>query len=87
MRHLVAHPNQGVNLMHHLLVQVRPARAAGTIAAAMTQNTTVLLVNAVTRMTNQTCGPALLVFQERADGTPTTLTFLKNANGQLRKYA
>ena len=85
MRHLVAHPNQVVNQIHHPLVQVRPVRAADTIVAAMTLITIVSLVNAVIPMTNQSFGVVRPAFREKAGGTPATLTLLMHANGQLHK--
>ena len=85
MRHLVAHPNQVVNLVHRLLVQVRPARAADTFVLAKTLITIVSLVNAVIPMTNQSFGVVRPAFREKAGGTPATLTLLMHANGQLHK--
>ena len=87
MLHAVAHLRKIVSKMHRPLVQAHPVRAAGTFVAAMTPNTTVLLVNAVIPMTNQSFGVVMPVFRERTSGIPTIFTFLKNANGQLRKYA
>ena len=83
MRHLVAPLNQVVTQKHLLPELARRAEAAGSIVLAKISIITVLLVNAVTPMTNQSSGDVKPALSEKAGGTPATHMPPALASGQL----